>query len=136
MQEPIAPNKNPPKAKKKMHTNLPIQAEPLIEVGNDKKVKLSQLPENHKLFSPRSISQHGRSSEKLKSLRIKLDTIDYYSGRDRLFKLVTIASTSEDDEALESKNRDNLAKGSCQNTYPPSPGQSRSRRRRGRNRYR
>ncbi|GAA0166771.1 hypothetical protein LIER_43766 [Lithospermum erythrorhizon] len=131
MQDPIATKKNPVKAKKRMCTDLPIQAEPLIEVDNGKMVKLSQLPYDQKLCYTRSVSPHGRSSEKLKSLRLKLNTIDYYSGRGCIFELV-----SEEPAQAEKIEGTSQAKGSRQHQYPPSPGQSRSRRNRGRNRYR
>ncbi|GAA0182990.1 hypothetical protein LIER_30483 [Lithospermum erythrorhizon] len=134
MQE-SAPNRNPTKPEKKMNTDLSIKPEPLIEVDNGQKVKLSKLPDNHKLFSTRSISLQERSLEKLKFLCIKLDMIDYYSGRDRLFELVTIPDEPPE-EATQEKHKDQHVKSSRHNSYPPSPGQSRPRRSHGRNRYR
>ncbi|GAA0156831.1 hypothetical protein LIER_14227 [Lithospermum erythrorhizon] len=92
-----ASNRNPTKPSKKMNKDLPINVEPLIEVDNGQKVKLFKLLDNHKLFSSRSISPQGRSSEKLKSLRTKVDIIDYYSGRGRIFELVTISDELTED---------------------------------------
>ncbi|GAA0157851.1 hypothetical protein LIER_44127 [Lithospermum erythrorhizon] len=79
-----------------------------------------------------SVSPQGRSSEKLKSLRLKLNTIDYYSGRGRIFELDSEEQPQED-EKVESTTP---AKETTQHQYPPCHGQSRPRRNRGRNRYR